>query len=123
MRESHLRKFCHCFSLSKNLQPGIHSTAVVDSSAQIDPSAHIGPHCVIGANVKIGARTILQGGNHVAAESVIGDDTRIFPNVTLYLRTQIGNRVRIHSGYVIGSEVSVTSSIPDFIAKFRKLEM
>ncbi len=83
---------------------GVHPTAFVDSSAHIDPSAHIGPHCAIGANVRIGARTILEGGNHVAAESAIGDDTRIFPNVTLYLRTQIGSRVRIHSGTVIGAD-------------------
>ena len=46
---------------------GIHATAVVDSSAQIDPSAHIGPHCSVGAKVKIGARTVLEGGNHIAA--------------------------------------------------------
>lgn len=83
---------------------GIHSTAVVDSSAQIDSSAHVGPHCFIGANVRIGPRTILEGGNHVAAESVLGEDTRIFPNVTLYHATRIGNRVRIHSGTVLGSD-------------------
>jgi UDP-3-O-[3-hydroxymyristoyl] glucosamine N-acyltransferase len=85
-------------------KPGIHPTAVVDSSAQIDPSAHIGPHCAIGAKVKIGARTVLEGGNHVGAESVMGDETRIFPNVTNYAATRIGNRVRIHAGSVIGSD-------------------
>ncbi|MEO5804663.1 MAG: UDP-3-O-(3-hydroxymyristoyl)glucosamine N-acyltransferase [Verrucomicrobiota bacterium] len=83
---------------------GIHATAVVDSSAQIDSSAHIGAHCFIGAKVKIGARTVLEGGNQVAAESIVGEDTRIFPNVTMYRRTQIGSRVRIHSGSVIGSD-------------------
>ena len=83
---------------------GIHSTAVVDTSAQIDPSAHIGPHCSVGAKVKIGARTVLEGGNHVAAECVIGEDTRFFPNVILYLATKVGSRVRIHSGTTIGSD-------------------
>src|SRR5262249_43256037 len=28
----------------------------------------------------------------------------LFPNVTLYARTQIGNRVRIHAGTIIGSD-------------------
>jgi UDP-3-O-[3-hydroxymyristoyl] glucosamine N-acyltransferase len=83
---------------------GMHSSAAIDSSAQIDPSAHIGPHCTIGANVKIGARTVLEGGNHLAAESVLGDDTRLFPNVTLYRASKIGSRVRIHSGTTIGSD-------------------
>jgi UDP-3-O-[3-hydroxymyristoyl] glucosamine N-acyltransferase len=87
-----------------NFPAGIHPTSVVDSSAQIDSRAYVGPHCVIGAKVKIGARTVLQGGNHVAADSVLGDDTRLFPNVTLYHATKIGNRVRIHSGTTIGSD-------------------
>jgi UDP-3-O-[3-hydroxymyristoyl] glucosamine N-acyltransferase len=84
--------------------PGIHASAVVAASAQIDPTAHIGPHCVVGEDVKIGARVVLQGGNHVGFQSQLADDANIFPNVTLYPRTQIGKRVRIHSGTVIGSD-------------------
>ena len=84
--------------------PGIHVSAVVAKSAQVDPGAHIGPHCVIGERVKIGARTALLGGNHVGDDSQLGDDGRLFPNVVIYARTQIGNRVRIHAGAVIGSD-------------------
>ena len=92
------------FFPEQNFEPGIHPTAVIDRSAQVDASAHIGPNCVVGARVKIGARTILTGGNHISADSVLGEDARIFPNVTMYRRTQMGNRVRIHSGTVIGSD-------------------
>lgn len=92
------------FFPERKFEAGIHPTAVVDSSAEIDSSAHIGAHCVVGAKVKIGARTVLEGGNHVAAESVIGEDVRIFPSVTLYRATRIGSRVRIHSGTTIGSD-------------------
>jgi UDP-3-O-[3-hydroxymyristoyl] glucosamine N-acyltransferase len=83
---------------------GIHPSAIVAASAQVDPTAHVGPYCVIGDGVRIGARTVLQGGNHVGAASQLGQDGNIFPNVTIYSRTQIGNRVRIHSGTVIGSD-------------------
>ena len=83
---------------------GIHSTAVIDSSARIDPSAHIGPHCVIGPRVRMGARSVLMGGNHVGHDSQIGDDACLFPNVIIYARTQIGHRVIIHAGTVIGSD-------------------
>ena len=83
---------------------GIHPTAIVAANAQVDPSAHIGPYCVIGEGVRIGAQTVLQGGNHVGTDSQLGEDCNIFPNVTIYSRTQIGNRVRIHSGTVIGSD-------------------
>jgi UDP-3-O-[3-hydroxymyristoyl] glucosamine N-acyltransferase len=84
--------------------PGVHSSAVVASSAQIDSSAHVGPYCVIGEKVKIGPRVILRGGNHVGDGSVIAADSHLFPRVTLYNETQIGQRVRIHAGAVIGSD-------------------
>jgi UDP-3-O-[3-hydroxymyristoyl] glucosamine N-acyltransferase len=83
---------------------GVHPSAIVDASAQIDATAHIGPCCVIGAGVVIGARTALLGGNHVGPECRIGDDVRLFPNVVLYAQTQIGHRVAIHAGTVIGSD-------------------
>ncbi len=86
------------------LKAGIHPTAVVAASAQIDPTAHIGPHCVVGEKVHLGARSILQGGDHVGDHSRLGDDCRIFPNVTIYLGIQIGSRVRIHSSTVIGAD-------------------
>ncbi len=82
----------------------IHPTAIIPKSAQVDPTAHIGPYCVIGEQVRIGARSVLQGGIHIGAQSQLGEDVNLFPNVTVYPRSQIGNRVRIHSGSVIGSD-------------------
>lgn len=84
--------------------PGIHPSAIIAPSATVDPTAHIGPFCTVGEHSRIGARSILQAGNHVGPNCQLGDDVVLFPNVTLYLRTQIGNRVRIHSGSVIGSD-------------------
>jgi UDP-3-O-[3-hydroxymyristoyl] glucosamine N-acyltransferase len=84
--------------------PGIHPSAVVAASAQIDPTAHLGPHCVVGDRVRIGARSVLMGGNHIGRDCQIGDDACLLPNVVLYRKTQIGNRVSIHAGTVIGSD-------------------
>jgi UDP-3-O-[3-hydroxymyristoyl] glucosamine N-acyltransferase len=84
--------------------PGIHPTAVIAASARIDPTAHVGPHCVVGEGARIGARAVLQGGDHVGFGAQLGEDVNIFPNVSIYARTQIGQRVRIHSGTVIGSD-------------------
>jgi len=83
---------------------GIHSSATIAPTAQVDPTAHIGPGCVIGAGTTIGARTALLGGNHIGANCVIGEDVRLFPNVVVYPQTQIGHRVAIHAGTVIGSD-------------------
>jgi len=83
---------------------GIHASALVPASAQVDPSAHIGPYCVLGERVKIGARSVLQGGNHIGMGSHLGEDANLFPNVVLYANTEVGNRVRIHSGTVVGAD-------------------
>jgi UDP-3-O-[3-hydroxymyristoyl] glucosamine N-acyltransferase len=84
--------------------PGIDASARVAPSAQVDPTAHIGPFCVVGDGARIGARSVLTGGNHVGDGCRIGDDTCLFPNVVLYPRTQVGSRVAIHAGTVIGSD-------------------
>jgi UDP-3-O-[3-hydroxymyristoyl] glucosamine N-acyltransferase len=83
---------------------GVHPTAVVASTAKIDPTAHVGPHCVIGERASLGARAVLQAGNYVGDDSKLGEDVNLFPNVTVYARGVIGNRVRIHANSVIGSD-------------------
>jgi UDP-3-O-[3-hydroxymyristoyl] glucosamine N-acyltransferase len=83
---------------------GVHPTAIIASSAQVDPTAHIGPYCVVHEKVRIGARSVLQGGNHIGIGAQLGEDVNLFPNVTVYARSEIGNRVRIHAGTVVGSD-------------------
>ena len=83
---------------------GIHASASIAPNAQIDPTAHIGPHCVIGDGATVGARCVLMGGNHLGTGTTLGEDVQLFPQVTLYSRTVVGNRVRIHAGSTIGSD-------------------
>ena len=83
---------------------GIHPTAVIANSAQIDPSAHVGPGCILGPRVKLGPRAVLMGNNDLRADCDVGEDTCLLPNVVIYQKTQIGRRVTIHAGTVIGSD-------------------
>ena len=92
------------FFPEKPYPPGVHASSVVEASAQIDPSAHVGPHCHIGGNVRIGPRAVLQGGNHVGADCAVGADSNLFPGVILYPQSQIGERVCVHAGAIIGSD-------------------
>jgi UDP-3-O-[3-hydroxymyristoyl] glucosamine N-acyltransferase len=84
--------------------PGIHPSAVVSPSATVDPTAHVGPLCVISDGAHVGARTVLKSHVFLDAGAVVGDDAVIFSHVTLYPKSQVGNRVRIHAGTVIGSD-------------------
>jgi len=84
--------------------PGIASTAVVDPSAMLGNGVSIQPHAVIEANATIGDNTVIGAGSYVGHESLIGEACLIYPNVTIRERTQIGARVIIHSGVVIGAD-------------------
>jgi len=92
------------FFQPEELPQGIHPSAIIADSAQIHPSAHVGPNCVLGHRVCVGARSVLMGSNHVGADCKIGDEVFLFPNVVLYRQTQVGHRVTIHAGTVIGSD-------------------
>lgn len=92
------------FFPEKKFQPGVHPSAVVAKSAEISDSAYIGPNCVIGENARITSGVALHGGNHVGEGSRIGEDSTLHPNVVLYPKTEIGRRVQIHAGSVIGSD-------------------
>lgn len=99
-----IAKVLPLFFPPEKIAAGIHASAVVDATAHIDASASVGPHCVVGAGVSLGKNSVLMGGNHIGRDSQIGEDVCLHPNVVLYARTQIGNRVSIHAGTTIGSD-------------------
>lgn len=94
------------FDESKAHQPpaGIHPTAVIADDALIDETAVIGPYCVIESGAEIGARTRVDAQTVVAAGSRIGTDCWLHPRVTLYPAMQLGDRVILHSGVIIGAD-------------------
>jgi UDP-3-O-[3-hydroxymyristoyl] glucosamine N-acyltransferase len=58
----------------------------------------------IGAGVKFGERVSILGNSSIARESTIASDTLIYPSVSIYYGSQIGERCIIHSGAVIGAD-------------------
>ena len=86
------------------LAPGVHPTAVVAASAELDPSVHIGPHCVVGERARIAAGCVLTAHDYVGDDCVLGEGCHLFPHVTLYTRSHLGRRVRIHAGTVVGAD-------------------
>ena len=84
--------------------PGIHPSAVVDATADTAADCFIGANAVIGENVVIGSGTYIGPGCVIEADVVIGSHCRFYANVTLIERVEIGMRVLIHSGAVIGAD-------------------
>ena len=57
----------------------IHKTAIVDKKAKISAKAIIGPYSIIGPNVEIGEGTEIQSHVNITGNTIIGNDTKIFP--------------------------------------------
>ena len=83
---------------------GIHPTAVVAADVKLGREVVIGPQCVIEPGVTIGDRSVLVAQCYVGHGVTIGADTKLYPQVSLRERVQIGNRCIIHNGTVIGSD-------------------
>lgn len=84
--------------------PGVHPTAVVAPSATVAASASIGPHAVIEPGAVIGERTVIGASTYVGHETRIGDDCLIYPQVVIRERCQLGQRIIIHCGTIIGGD-------------------
>ncbi len=92
------------FEICIDLPDGIHPTAVIADSAEIADGVRIGPHVVVGNGVRIGRNTTLLANVVISERCTLGDDCLIYPNVTLYRDTEVGARVIVHSGAVLGSD-------------------
>jgi UDP-3-O-[3-hydroxymyristoyl] glucosamine N-acyltransferase len=82
---------------------GIAVGAHVDASAEIDPSACIEPGARIGPGCRVGPGTVVAANATLAAEVVVGRDAWIHPGAVLLDGTQIGDRVVLHAGVVLGA--------------------
>lgn len=83
---------------------GIHPSAVVDESATLGEGVSIGANCVIEAEVTIGDHTVISPGCVIGYKSSIGANCLLYPLVSTRECTEIGDRVIIHNGTVIGSD-------------------
>ena len=94
--------FAH--STDVEMARGADETAVIDATAEIGANVSIGPFCRIGRDARIGAGTRILFGTYVGDRVVIGEDCLIYPNVTIRESSEIGDRVILHPGVVIGAD-------------------
>jgi UDP-3-O-[3-hydroxymyristoyl] glucosamine N-acyltransferase len=92
------------FQPSDILDAGIHGTAVVAPNAKVSGSAIVGALVSVGAGARIGDRSIIHSGVQIGDGVVIGADCIVYPNCVIYHGCEIGERVIIHGGAVIGAD-------------------
>ena len=84
----------------QGVSPGAH----VAGDVELGDDVGIAAGAVIGEGARIGRGTELHPNVTVAPGVSIGEDCRLYPGAHLYARTEIGNRVILHAGVVIGAD-------------------
>jgi len=91
----------------QNTSTLIHPTAVISSGARIGVDCAIGPYAIIGEEVVLGSRVRIDGHCVIDGRTRIGDESHLFPFVSIGLppqdlkfageqtETEIGQRTRI----------------------------
>lgn len=97
-----------CALLERKFWPrrpsGVHPTAVIDRDATVDETASVGPYCLVSAGARIGPGAVLTSHVSLGAHSVVGADSRILTHVTVGDFCEIGSRVLLNPGVVVGAD-------------------
>ena len=83
---------------------GIHATACLGRGVVLGREVAIGPYAVLGDGVSVGDGTVIDSHVVIGDGVSIGAACHLFPDVTLYSGSVLGNRVIAHSGVRIGGD-------------------
>ena len=84
--------------------PGVAPEAFVHPEAQVDPSARIEPFAFVGAGAQVGARTRVMPFAYLGDRTRVGADGVIAPHAVVMHGCQLGDRVSLQPGVVIGGD-------------------
>ena len=82
----------------------VHETAVIAGGARLGSDVSIGAWTIVEEGARVGRGTVVYPGCYIGKNCQIGDDCMLYPQVVLYAGTEIGDRVTIHAGVVVGSD-------------------
>lgn len=83
---------------------GIENPVFIDPSAKTGQDIYLGAFCYLGANTIIGNNVKLYPHVWIGEGSTIDDNTTLFSGVKIYPETRIGKNCILHAGAVIGSD-------------------
>ena len=83
---------------------GLHPTALVSPSARLGDRVSIGPYAVIEDGAELGNEVVVGAHCWIGQGVRIGGKSRLYPHVSVREHCQLGARVIVHNGTVIGSD-------------------
>ena len=95
--------------------PQIHTTAIVAEGASLGDGCIIGPFCTVGENVTLGDRVRLDSHVVVDGNTKIGDETHVYPFVSIGL----GPQDLKYAGEPTRCEIGARNHIREFVTVHR----
>ena len=92
------------FDISKQFQPGIHPSAVIDSTCNIPSTCRIGAGAILAMNVELGEHVFIGANSVIEKDTKIDESSWVSSGVIIHEGTEIGLRAIIHPGVVIGAD-------------------
>jgi UDP-3-O-[3-hydroxymyristoyl] glucosamine N-acyltransferase len=83
---------------------GVHPSASIADEVSIDASASVGPGCVVGTGSKVGPGSVLMPNTTLYENVTVGADCTLHASCVLREGTQLGDRVILHPGVVLGGD-------------------
>jgi UDP-3-O-[3-hydroxymyristoyl] glucosamine N-acyltransferase len=82
----------------------VHPTAIVAADVRIGNHVNIGAGAVLESGVVVGDESTIEAGCYLGTNTRIGSQCILYPRVVVYRDVEIGNRVIVHAGAVIGAD-------------------
>lgn len=82
----------------------VHKTAIISEKSSLGKNVAVGPYAIVEEDVRIGDNTQIGANSYIGKNVTIGSSCQLFPGVTLYEETILGDNVIVHTGTVIGSD-------------------
>ncbi|MFB3777992.1 MAG: UDP-3-O-(3-hydroxymyristoyl)glucosamine N-acyltransferase [Bryobacteraceae bacterium] len=99
--------FARAVSLLHPVPPvkeGVDPTAVIAPSAEVGPGVSVGAMATVGEGSRIGVGCRIGAGCSIGCRVTLGEGCTLHANVAIYDDVDIGARVILHSGAVIGAD-------------------
>ncbi len=92
------------FRPPRKFQPEIDDDARISDTARLGDGVYVGPFASLAGGVVLGDGSYIGAGVHVGENVKIGSGCFVHPNCVLYADVEIGARVTLHAGVVVGSD-------------------
>ncbi len=85
-------------------EPGVHPTAFVAPGVSLAAGVCVQAYAVLEEGVCVGAGSVIGAHSYLGRGARLGEDCLLHPRVTVAQHCELGNRVILHTGVVIGSD-------------------